>query len=181
MRTGVPLFCFFMPCWIVTLVAVLAGCSSPKESPQQRADAAQTLFDQTTKNFHLPSADAHGVERDRLQGQAATGYEQLLKRYPEQTHACAQATRSLANVRATQGRLDDAVNLYAAIARKYPAEDFDILMSWKSAADLLADAGRATEAKPFYEKILARFDKPDAAAVVKTIVRGSHARLTGVR
>lgn len=168
-------------CLTMAVLLALAGCSSPKESPQQRADEARALFDQTTKDNHLPSADAHGVERDRLLGQAATGYEQLLKRYPEQTHACAQATRSLANVRATQGRLDDAVKLYAAVAHKHPAEDFEILMSWKTAADLLADAGRATESKPYYERIIARFDKPDGAAVAKTIVRGSRARLTGVR
>jgi tetratricopeptide (TPR) repeat protein len=159
------------------LAITFAGCSSPKESPQQRAAAAQTLFDQTTKNFHLPSAEAQGADRDRLLAQAATAYEQLLKQYPKETHVCAQTTRSLANVRATQGRLDDAVNLYATVARKYPAEDWEILQSWKSAADLLADAGRAAEAKPFYEKILARFDKPDVPAVVKTIVRGSRARL----
>jgi TolA-binding protein len=141
--------------------------------------AAQALLDQTTKNSHLPSADARGAERDRLLAQAAAGYEQLLKRYPEQSRACAQATRGLANVRATQGRLDDAVKLYASVARRYPTEYFEILMSWKTAADLLSDAGRSSEAKPFYEKILARFDTPDAAPVVKTIVRGSRARLAG--
>ena len=130
-----------------------------------------------TKNFHLPSADAFGAERDRLLDQAAAGYERLFKQYPEQSHTCAQAARSLANVRATQGRLDEAVKLYVRVAQKYPAEDFEILMSWKSAADLLHEAGRVLEAKPFYEKILARFDKADAPAVVKTIVRGSRARL----
>ena len=137
------------------------------------------MFDQTTRNHHLPSAESHGAERDRLLAQAADGYEQLLGKYPEQSHVCAQATRSLANIRATQGRLDDAVKLYAAVARKFPGEDFEILMSWKSAADLLADAGRAAEAKPFYEKLITRFDKPDAPAVVKTVVRGSRDRLRG--
>ena len=164
---------------VLLLALLLAGCAAPKETPQQRAEAARALFDQTTKNFHLPSAEAHGAERDRLLAGAASGYEQLIKQYPEQTHACAQALRSLGNVRASQGRLDDAVKLYASVARKYPAEDWEILTSWKSAADLLAEAGRAAEAKPYYEKILARFDRPDAPAVVKTIVRGSRARLTG--
>ena len=177
-RAGVSPFCRWLASLSFALLAVaFAGCSSSKESPPQRAAAAQALFDQTTKNFHLPSAEAHGAERDRLLAQAAAAYELLLEQYPKETPVCAQTTRSLANVRATQGRLGDAVNLYATVARKYPAEDWEILQSWKSAADLLADAGRAAEARPFYEKILARFDKPDAPAVVKTIVRGSRSRL----
>ena len=168
-----------LPALLVGLALALFSCASPKETPQQRAEAARALFDQTTKTFHLPSAETSGATRDRLLLQAAAGYEELLKQYPEQTHTCAQALLSLGNIRASQGRLDDAIKLYASVARKYPAEDWEILTSWKSAADLLADGGRAAEAKTFYEKILARFDKPDAPAVVKTIVRGSRARLAG--
>ena len=87
--------------------------------------------------------------------------------------------RSLGNIRASQGRLDDAVKLYSAVASKYPGEDWEIISAWKSAGDLLADAGRGADAKLFYEKILVRFDKPEAAPVVKTIVRGARARLSG--
>jgi tetratricopeptide (TPR) repeat protein len=164
---------------LLALALAVFGCASPKDTPQQRADSARALFDQTTKDFHLPSADADGPERDRLLTRAADGYERLLKQYPEQAHPCAQALHSLGNVRASQSRLDDAVRLYASVARIYPGEDWEILTSWKSAADLLVEAGRAADAKLFYERILARFDKPDASAVVKTIVRGSRARLTG--
>ena len=163
---------------LLLLLALLTGCaSSTRETPQQREENARVLLDQTTRNFHLPSADARGAERDRLLAEAASGYERLLRQYPGQSHLCAQALRSLGNVRASQDRLDDAVKLYAAVAHKYPGEDWEIVSSWKSAADLLAEAGRMPDAKPFYEKILGRFDKPDAPAVIKSIVRGSRARL----
>src|SRR5262245_45884628 len=60
---------------------LLAGCHSNKQTPAQRADAARALFEQTTKNFHVPSAEAMGDEKLKLQGQAAAGYGELLKKY----------------------------------------------------------------------------------------------------
>ncbi len=153
------------------------GCASSKQTPQQRSDAAKALFDQTTKAFHIPSAEAQGAARAELQRQAAAGYEQVLKKYPDQDYWAAQALRSLANIRAAQTNLDAAVKLYAAVGKKYPQQDWEVLMAWKSAADLLWDAGRRDEAKAFYQKIVSRFDVPDAPMVVKTTVRGSRARL----
>jgi tetratricopeptide (TPR) repeat protein len=168
----------FLRLLIAVTLAVSTGCSTgSRETPQQNETNARALFEETTKNYHLPSAEAQGAERDRLLSEAANGYERLLKLYPKQTHVCAQALRSLGNVRASQGRLDDAVKLYAKVARDYPTEDWEIVSAWKSAGDLLAEAGRMPEATPYYEKILERFDKPDATAIVKTIVRGSRARL----
>jgi TolA-binding protein len=156
----------------------LLGCNSKKqESAQQRYDNAKALFEQTTKNFHIPSAEAKGVERQKLLEQAAAAYEQLLKKYPDQGHWAAQALRSLGNIRAAQSNLNEAIKYYAAVEQKYPQEEFELLMAWKSAGDLLWDAGRRDEAKVFYQKIVARFDKPDTSQVVKTAVRGSKARL----
>ena len=167
LRTSLPLVLF----------ALLAGCSKP-EPPAQRADAAKALFEHATRDFHIPSAAAKGAEQRRLQDQAAAAYEELLKRYSEQDIWAAQALRSLGNIRATQTNLDAAVKFYAAVEQKYPRQDWEVLMAWKSAADSLWEAGRRDEAKPFYQRIVARFDKPDAQQVVKTVVRGSRSRLT---
>jgi len=53
----------------------------------------------TAKTFHIPSAEAQGAEREKLQEQASDGYEQLLGKYPEQEYWAAQALRSLGNIR----------------------------------------------------------------------------------
>lgn len=158
----------------------LIGCASPQQKAarqQEHFTAAKTLFDQTTKQFHLPSADAAGAARDKLLAQAAAGYEQVLRQYPDQSNWSAQSLRSLGNVCAAQGKLDEAVKDYARVAERYPREDWEIIQAWKSAADLLSDAGRLAEAKTYYQKIITRFDTPGASAVVKTIVRGSKSRL----
>jgi len=163
---------------MLVVALLLAGCGGkPTETPQQRYDAAKTLFEQTLKNFHLASAEAGKVEREKLLQQAADSYERLLRNYAEQASFAAQALRSLGNVRAAQGRLDEAVKLYARVEKEYPGQEWEILQAWKSAADLLWDAGHRPEARPFYEKIIQRFDKPDASAVIQTVVRGSKARL----
>ena len=160
------------------LFAVLLGCS-PKhpQSVEQRSEAAKALFERTTKNFHIPSAEAKGAEKERLQAQAAGGYEELLKHYPEQDYWASQALRSLANIRAAEGNLPGAVKYYAAVEKKYPQQRWEVLMSWKSAADLLWDAGKRDEAKAFYEKVVAQFDNLESSQVEKTIVRGSKTRL----
>ena len=169
-----------VPTVILLLVASLLGCSSkPQETPQQRSESAKTLFERTTKTFHIPSAEAKGAEKEKLQNQAAAGYEELLKKYPEQDHWAAQALRSLGNIRATQGKLDDAVKDYAAVEIRYPRQRWEGLMSWKSAADLLWEAGRRDEAKSFYQKIVAQYDVPAASQVEQPIVRGSKMRLAG--
>ena len=163
---------------LLLLLTVIAGCSpKSKETPQQRSEAAKILFDRTSKEFHIPSAEAKGTAKEDLQKQAAAGYEELLKRYPEQEFWAAQALRSLGNIRAAQGKVDDSVRNYAAVETKYPQQRWEVLMAWKSAADLLWEAGRQEEAKPFYQRIVTHYDKADAAQVEKTIVRGSKMRL----
>ena len=159
------------------LALALTACTANQQTPQQRHDAALALFNQTVKNSHQPSAEATGAEKEKLLNQAAAGYTELLKKYSDQPDLCSQALRSLGNIRATQGRLDDAVGRYVEVAKKYPQQEWEVLQSWKSAADLLADAHRTAEAKIFYGQIVERFDRTNAPAVVKTIVRGSKSRL----
>src|SRR5882724_8617990 len=99
--------------------AVLLGCSPKKsETPEQRSEAARTLFEHTTKTFHIPSAEAKGTEKEKLQSQAADGYTQLLKTFPEQDYWAAQALRSLGNIRSAQGRINDAVQNYSAVEKR---------------------------------------------------------------
>ena len=167
---------------LLILVVLLAGCATPAQKAareQQRAAAARNLFDQTTRQFHLPAGEAAGVERGQLLQQAAAGYERLLRQYPDQPLWCAMAERSLGNVRATQGRLDEAVRLYACVAERYPTQDWEILQAWKSAADLLWEAGRPAAAGAFDRKIVKRFDQPDQPAVIMLIVRAVQRRLAG--
>jgi len=168
----------FLP--LLFLFVVATGCSPKKdETAQQRSEAAKALFDHTTKTFHIPSAEAKANEKEKLQSQAAEGYEELLRKYPEQEYWAAQALRSLGNIRSAQGKLDAAVKSYAAVETKYPQQKWEVLMSWKSAADLLWDAGRRDEAKAFYRKIVAQYDKSESSQVEKTVVRGSKTRLAG--
>ena len=163
---------------LVTLL-ICAGCTSKQHTPTATEVAsAQELFDQTTRDYHLPSADAQGAAKEKLLQQAAAGYESLLRKYPKSMPWAAQSLRSIGNVRAEQGKLDEAVKVYASVESRYPKADWEILQSWKSAADLLWDSNRHPEAKQFYQKLVARFDTPSASAVIKTIVRASQNRLT---
>ena len=176
-------------CLPVLLLVLLTACSpaknpeppslpkAPAPAPANASIAAQALFDRTTKEFHLPSAEATGARQKELLAQAAAGYEQLLREHPTHTNLCAQALRSLANIRATEGRLDDAIALHASVAKRYPAEEWEILQSWKSAGDLLTEAQRLPEAAPFYRQIIERFDHTNAAPVVQIIVRSARKRL----
>ncbi len=165
---------------VALLLTALLGCSAKKtETREQRSEAAKALFEQTTKQFHIPSAEAQSAEKERLQGQAADGYQRLLNTYPEQDYWVAQALRSLGNIRALQGKLEEAVKNYTAVGKKYPQQRWEVLMSWKSAADLLWDAGKQEEAKAFYRRIVAEYDIAQASQVEKTIVRGSRSRLGG--
>lgn len=156
---------------------LLGGCAGPRQTPAQRRDAAQALFESTTKNFHLPSAQATGAEQARLQDLAAAGYRELLRKYPDQPAFAAQALRSLGNICAARTNLTAAAQYYAAVAKRYPDQDWEILMAWKSAADLLWDHDRKAEAREFYRKIVARFDQPGQPQIIQTVVRGSTARL----
>jgi tetratricopeptide (TPR) repeat protein len=156
------------------------GCVSPAQKAarhQQRYDAAKALFDRTTKEFHLPSAEAQGTVRAELLGKAATGYEQILRDYRDQSYWTAQAMRSLGNVRAEQGNIDEAIKLYRRVGTQHPENDWEVLQAWKSAGDLLWDAGRQKEARGFYQQIVTRFDKEDVPSVYKIVVRASKKRL----
>lgn len=155
----------------------VSGCTAKQESPAQRAEAAKTLFERASKQFHGPSAEARGADKLRLQEQAAAGYQELLRKYPDQDSWAAPALRHLGDLRAAQTNVTEAVRLYAAVEQRYPRQDWEVCMALKSAADLLWDAGGRAEARPFYEKVVARFDTPDAPQVVKLVVRGSRSRL----
>ena len=163
---------------LLTGMLAVSGCSSRATAPTVDSTvAAKDLFDQVTRDYHLPSADAQGAAKAKLLQQAAAGYDNLLRKYPDSTPWAAQSLRSLGNIRAEQGKLDDAVRVYASVVTRYPMADWEILQAWKSAADLLWDANRHAEAKTFYQKIVTRFDTPSASAVIKTIVRASQNRL----
>jgi tetratricopeptide (TPR) repeat protein len=162
---------------VLALALVLVGCSPKTESPAPPAASAQALFDRASTNFHLPSAQAQGAEKARLLEQAAAAYVELLTRQPEDAHWAAQALRNLGNVRAEQGRTNEAVKLYASVEQRYPQQRWEVLAALKSAGDLLWDASRRKEARMFYEKIVAQFDTPQATQVEKTILRGARVRL----
>ena len=153
------------------LLVLLVGCATAPNPAH--AKPAKSLFEFTAHEYHFPSAFATGTERDRLLAEAATGYERLLHKYPDQDDWCAKALRSLGNIRAEQGQLDVAVKLYASVAEKHPRQNWEVLQAWKTAADLLWDAGRPDEAKKFYQHIITRFDKPDTSEVVKSVVRAA--------
>lgn len=129
------------------------------------------------KEFHTPSAQANGAEKERLLDEAAKRYTQLLRDYPEQTDIAPQALRGLGNIHAIRGNVDEAVKHYRQVAEKYPGRDWEVLQAWKAAGDLLWDANRRDEAKAFYRRIVERFDAPAAPVIFKAVVRGSKSRL----
>src|SRR5206468_3722850 len=113
---------------LTILLAVGFGCSPKRaETPEQRAESAKALFEGTTRNFHIPAAEAKGAEKEKLQEQAAQGYAALLKQYPEQEYYAAQSLRSLGNIRAAQDRVADALKNYAAMEKQYPRQRWEIL------------------------------------------------------
>jgi hypothetical protein len=167
--------------WLALILSALccAGCHQKADDPQKRYADAKALFDHATKEYHLPSGEAAGAERTRLQSEAAKEYEQLLKKYPEQGHWCAEALCSLGNVRAAQTNLNAALECWSKVMVQYPAEEWEVLTALKSSADLLWEHNRQAEAKPIYQKIVTQFDQTNAPAVVKVIVRGSKLKLAG--
>lgn len=164
---------------ILTCLALVvsSGCGAKKPTPIERSTAARALYEQTTKEFHNPSAEANGPEKARLLTEAAKRYEQLLQEYPEEQNLGAQALRGLGHVRLAQGNTNEAVKLYAAVVENYPAQDWEVLQAWKAAGDVLWDAERRGEAKKYYAQIIARFGKNDGPQIFQTVVRGSKLRL----
>lgn len=167
----------YLPSLLLGATLVL-GCRAKPQPPAERTAAARALFEQATKEFHAPSAEAQGAVRQRLLDEAAHSYERLLAEFPEQRDLGVQALRGLGSIRASQGNTNEAVRLYAAVGEKYPERDWEVLQAWKAAADLLWEAQRPEEAKKFYRKIVTRFDKLETPQIYQTVVRGSKARLT---
>jgi hypothetical protein len=156
---------------------LVAGCVRKPQSSSENYVLAKGLFEQTSKGFHIPAADASGAEKFRLQKLAEAGYKNVLKLYPGEDYWAAQAMRSLGNIYAAQTNVDAAVKQFIQVERNYPQREWEVLMALKSAADLLWESGRCEEARPFYRKIVQKFDRPDASQVVLTVVRGSKHRL----
>jgi len=168
--------------WLILAFAVpliFAGCARKQQSSAEKYDAAKALFESTSKQFHIPSAEAKGTEKLRLQQQALAGYRQILNQHPDQDHWAAQALRNIGNIYAAQTNLTAAVQQYAEVELRYQNERWEVLMAWKSAADLLWDANQHNQAEQFYAKIVQRFDTPDAAQIIKMAVRGGKLRLSG--
>jgi len=164
--------------WILAVgMVVLAGCQREGGDLRQRESAAKALFERTAKAFHLPSASATGAEQKRLEAEAVRGYEQVLRQFPEQEYWCAEALRSLGNIRAVQGNTTAALECWSQVTARYPQQDWEVLMALKSSADLLWEANRRAEAKAFYQRIMAQFDLTNASPVVQTVVRGSKLKL----
>ena len=165
----------FVP--VLCCAVLLLSCKEKPVQPAVPATSARALFDQAAREFHAPSAEAPGPERERLLSEAAQRYEELLNTFPTETNLCAQALRALGNIHATRGDANEAVKLYAAVGQRYGGQDWEVLQAWKAAADLLWDANRREEAKKFYAQIVERFGKNDAPQIISTVVRGSKARL----
>jgi outer membrane protein assembly factor BamD (BamD/ComL family) len=165
---SVLLVCGFLAC---------AGCRQKTEAPQQRYEAARALYEQTTKDLHLPSASATGREQKRLQTEAARAYEELLERYPEQEYWCAKALCGLGNLHAAQTNYVAALRCWAEVRTKYPRAEWEVLTALKSAADLEWDVGHRAEARVLYQELVTEFDRTNVPAVVRTIVRGSRLKL----
>lgn len=160
---------------VLALVMAVVGCSKADEPP--KGLTARAELGGITKTFHEPSATAPAIERRRMQDEAAARYATLVKRYPKESNVCAQALRSIGNIRAAQTNVDDAVKHFAAVGDRYPTEDWELLQAWKSAADLLWEAGRTNDARRFYSQIVTRFEGSNAPAIYQAVVRGSKSRL----
>ena len=100
---------------IALTLQFLLGCTHASQ------ETARQVFDRTVREYHLPSVEASGSEREKLLAESAMGYEQVLRLGGNDRPLCASALRSLANVRADQSHLDEAVKLYCQVGRQYPA------------------------------------------------------------
>ena len=110
---------------------IFASCARKQQSSAEKYEAAKALFQSTSKQFHIPSAEAKGSQKLRLQQQALAGYRQILDQYPDQDHWAAQALRNIANIYAAQTNLSAAVEQYSKVGRRYPNERWEVLMAWK--------------------------------------------------
>jgi len=162
------------------LILLLSGCATPEQKAAElrsRYAAAKDLLGHAARQYQLASANLQDTEKAKLLDLASAGCEEVLKRYPDQKLWCSLALRDLGNVRAAQGRLDEAVKLYNRVAKEYPQQDWEVLQAWKSAADLLWDDGRHDEAREFYRKIVRQFDSGDEPTTIRQIVQVAKSRL----
>ena len=166
------LLAFLLPALVLPL-----GCKPNAQSSGKQSISARTLFDQASKEFYAPSAEAKGAERERLLNEAASRYARLVKECPSETNLCAQSLRALGSIHAIRGQTNEAVKFYAAVGDRYGGEDWEVLQAWKSAGDLLWESNQRSDARKFYEKIVERYGKNDAPQIIQQVVRGSKARL----
>ena len=161
------------------LVALALGGCAPKrgQKPEPCSVSAKALFEQASRDYHIPSAQAKGAERIRLEQQAAAIYREIVANCADQPYWAAQAARSLGNIYASQTNVTAALEWYSTVGERYPEQEFEVLMAWKTAADLLWDGGHAADARVFYQRIVERYDVAAAPAVVGLVVRGARARL----
>ena len=168
---------------IILLIACLAlstGCREkhvPPSANRAESRSAQTLLAEARSELQQRFTEIKSPERERLLAGVATQYEQVLKDFADDSHACAQALRELGSIRALQGNTNEAVRLYTAVSERYPNREWEVLMAWKGAADLLWDGHRRDDARKFYARIVERFGG-NSAQVVQAVVRGSKSRLS---
>lgn len=162
----------------VTLLVVLVSCrEKPTVPAEARIEDPQAWFEITTKEFHIPSAATQSPERERLQDEAARRYAALIQQFPGESNLCAQALRSIGNIRAAQTNISEAVRQYSTVADRYGSQRWEMLQALKSAGDLLWEANLQAEAKGFYRQITNRFGSTNEPVIIQTVVRGSKARL----
>lgn len=141
------------------------------------SEAAKQLFEETSTDYHFAAAEAKGSERERLLKKAAAGYRKLLRKYPKETSWCAQSLRSLGNVRAEQGRFEEAISTFEDVGKRYRDERWEVIQALKSAGDLCRNKGSSDQAREFYVRIIEEFRDAEAP-MMKTIVEAAEKALS---
>ncbi|MCF7709120.1 MAG: tetratricopeptide repeat protein [Verrucomicrobia bacterium] len=95
------------------------SCATHRQPAVEHDGNTKALFESIVNDYHLPSADAVGEEKRKLLEAAADGYERLLRDCDGQSIWCAQALRSLGNVRVEQGRLEEAIEIFRRVGKEY--------------------------------------------------------------
>lgn len=162
----------------LALILAAAGCQSSRARPAKRAASAKHAFNLVVRQAHVPAGDStNDIERAELLVRAAAGYQDIVKRYPDQPQWAAQSLRSLGNVYQLQGRPADALSAYDRVGRDYPGEHWEVIQAWKSAGDLLLDTGDREGAARYFRRIVDTYDRADAAPMFRTLVDISRRRL----
>jgi TolA-binding protein len=93
---------------LVAVASLHCSCSKRKETAAQRYEAAQTLFEQAAKELRNAFVETNDVAHQRMWARAADDYQAILKRYPDQTDWCTQATQRLGSLQTALTNLDEA-------------------------------------------------------------------------